>query len=368
MSDNVFDRLLELLQSSGPVNWKLANEVAQSLSGKPEPVDERTADELRQLVRAAELHVQRAAGLDAVPVAEVHVVDRSGWAQDNLRSFSYLVDAVADKMGSAPSAGPLDAVLKPLAPALLGMQMGSMVGFMSHRVLGQFDIGMPALGASGLFFVATNIDEFARDHGIDLAQARLWVALHEVTHHAEFAVPWVGRHFQDLMSRYFEALEFDPGRIMEKLESLESPEQFEQAFSEPGGLAGMIGGPEQRAVLEEIQAFLALMEGYGDYLMDRAAPDLIPEASRIREAIHRRRAEPSQGEQVLHQLVGLELRRQQSRLGTAFCEDVSRRLGDGQLARIWEGPQMLPTLQELDDPVGWAARLLTDDGGAGVAG
>jgi putative hydrolase len=233
-----------------------------------------------------------------------------------------------------------------------------MVGFMSHRVLAQFDIGMPALGTEGLYFVTPNIDEFARDHAVDPAQARLWIALHEVIHHAEFSVPWVARHFRELMSRYFASLDFEPGRIMEKLEALESPEQFEEAFREPGGLAGLVGGPDQPEILRDIQAFLALLDGYGDYLMDRAAPDLIPDASRIREAIHRRRAEPSQGEQVLHQLVGLELRRQQSRLGTSFCEHVGGRLGDEQLARIWEGPGLLPTLDELEDPVGWAARLL----------
>jgi uncharacterized protein (DUF2342 family) len=100
------------------------------------------------------------------------------------------------------------------------------------------------------------------------------------------------------------------------------------------------------------------MEGYGDYLIDRAAPGLIPQAPRIRQAIDDRRGEPSQGEQILQQVLGLDLQHQQYRLGAKFCEEVDRRWGDDTLANMWDGPEMLPTLSELEDVVGWAARVL----------
>ena len=103
---------------------------------------------------------------------------------------------------------------------------------------------------------------------------------------------------------------------------------------------------------------MAVMAGYGDYLIDRAAPGLIPEADRLRAALDERRTEPAQDEQILGQVLGLELDQATYRLGTSFCEEVDRRLGDETLARIFEGPEMLPTLAELDDTVGWAARVL----------
>jgi putative hydrolase len=233
-----------------------------------------------------------------------------------------------------------------------------MVGFMSQRVLGQFDIGMPTMDRPGIFYVVPNIEAFATDHQIDPPQARLWVALHEVAHSAEFAVRWVRPHFLRLVEEYFAGLEFDPSSIAERLESLERPEDLEQLMQQPGGVAGLLAGPEQRDALDRIQAFMALMEGYADYVMRQAAPNLIPAAPQIAEAIVRRRAEPTQGEQVLQQLMGLELNRQQYRLGVAFCEEVTRRWGEKELARIWESPERLPTLSELEDPVGWAARLL----------
>ena len=359
MTDNVFDRLFELLQSSGPVNWKLAREVATSLSGQAEPIEPRLAEEYIELTRVAEFHVERASGLPAAPAAAaVNPVDRHRWATDNLEAFAYLVEPMAEKLGDMGGVEPFGSMLKPLGPALVGMQIGSLVGLMSHRVLGQFDTGLPPLGRSGLYYVVPNAEAFAVDHGIDPAQARLWVALQEVTHHTEYAVPWVRGHLEGLVRRYLGSLRFDPAALTERFESMQDPEELESFLQQPGAALGLVSGEGHREALEQIQAFVALIEGYADHLMDRAAPDLIPETPRIREAMNRRRAEPSEGEQALQGLVGLELRRDQYRLGSGFCAEVERRWGREQLAAIWEGPEHLPTGAELEDPVGWAARQL----------
>ncbi len=361
MSDNIFDRLLELLQSPGPVNWRLADEAAASIAGGGDPIDDGTRDEYIELTRVAQLHVARASSLDIEPAATpVRPVSRAEWARANLKSFRYLVEPLADKIGDASPAGPMEAMLAPLGPALLGIQMGTMVGWLSHKVLGQFDVGLPAGETGAVYFVVPNIDGFARDHGVDASQARLWVALHEVTHQAEFSVPWVMPHFRALIARYFDDMEFDPSSIAERLENITSPEDFERVFRESGGLPGLMAGPRQQEILAEIQAFMAVMEGYGDHLMDRAAPGLLPDAPRLREAIVRRRAEESQGERILHQMLGLELKRQQYQLGAAFCADIERRWGPDALAKLWESGNNLPTLAELEDSVGWAARVLLE--------
>ncbi len=362
MTDNIFDRLIELLQSPGPVNWNLAGEMANSIAGGDSAVDPAAAAEFEELTRAAQLHVAAASGLELEPgLATVHVVDRAEWARANLRSFRYLVEPLAAKLGAAGGAGPLDAILKPLGPAILGMQMGSMVGFMSQRVLGQFDVGLPAADGASLYYVVPNIDQFAADHSLDPTQTRLWVALHEVTHQAEFSVPWLRAHFLSIVSAYLDGLDFDPGHIAARLEHLEDPGDLEAMFSDPAQMAGLVAGPEQAQVLERIQAFMAFVEGYAEYLMDRAAPTLLPDTGRLREALRRRRAEPSQGERVLAQLLGLELKRQQYRLGAAFCSEVAERWGAEGLAAAWDDPANLPTLAELEDPVGWAARVLVGD-------
>ncbi|MFQ5947891.1 MAG: zinc-dependent metalloprotease [Acidimicrobiia bacterium] len=357
--DNIFDRLIELLQSSGPVNWRLAQEIGESLSGTAEPVNPTLAAEYEELTRTAALHIADASPLEPeAHMVAVHAVDRRGWTAANLRSFRYLVEPIAEKMGDVPATGPFEAVLRPLGPALLGMQMGSMVGFMSHRVLGQFDVGLPAVEDAGIYYVVPNIEAFARDHQLDPQQTRLWVALHEVTHQAEFSVPWVRPQFLRLIEEYFDGLELDPSVLQERLEGLDDPEELERMLQNPAGIAGLLSGPEQAEVLQRIQAFMAVMEGYGDYLMDRAAPQLLPETTRLREAINRRRAEPSQGEQLLQRLLGLELKRHQYRLGAEFAADVARRWSEEALDHMWQDPENLPTLTELEDATGWAARVL----------
>ncbi len=251
-------------------------------------------------------------------------------------------------------------MLKPLGPVILGMQMGAMVGFMSHRVLGGFDAGLPVLDGGTASLVASNIETFARDHEIEIRQARLWAALHEVVFRAILGVDWVRPHFVGIIEDFFEGLDLDPEAIASRLEGLDDPEELERLMADPAGMASLLTGPHREEALTPVRAFMALMEGYADYVMDRLAAELIPEAPRLREAINRRRAEPSQGEKLLQQLVGLELKRMQYQLGSAFCREVRERWGEDGLAKVWAGPDYLPTMAELEDPISWAARVLVD--------
>jgi putative hydrolase len=352
-SDNLFDRLGELFSSNGPVNWRLGREIAESVAGPHEPVEPWLAEEYRELAVTAGLRIAAVSPLDPTGhTGDVRPVDRRTWASETVESFDYLAEPLAEKMGQG--FGPL----AQLGPALIGMQMGSVVGFMSHRVLGHHDSGLPAGETTPISFVVPNVEAFATDNGLDARQTRLWAALHEVTHRAEYAVPWVGEHFLMLMHDFVEGLEVDPDEITRRMESLQDPEALQGMLDSSGGFGGLLAGEAQQEPLERIQAFLAVMEGYGDYLIDRAAPGLIPEAPRMRAARDESRGEPGQDEQILDQVLGLDLTGPQRRLGASFCEEVDRRLGDETLARIWEGPEMLPTLAELDDSVGWAARVL----------
>jgi putative hydrolase len=361
VTDNLFDRLRELLESSGPVNWKLAKEIAESSAGNSEPIEPWVAEEYLELTRTAAQLVDRASPLDTIAGAtDVHVVDRRRWASENVEAFAFLAEPVAEKLGGAGASpsDPMAAIMSQLGPALIGMQMGTMAGMMSHRILAQFDVGLPLGGP--VTFVAPNIESFAGDHGLDVRQVRLWVALHEVVHRAEFALPWVRDHVRSLMEEFASRLEIDPEALQERMGMFEDPEQLQHMLEDPGGMSGLLAGPGQADILADIQAFMAVTEGYADWLVDRAAPGMVPQADRIREAIDRRRSEPTEGEQMLQRILGLDLDHGRYRSGTHFCAEVARRLGEGTLSRMWEGPDMLPTLDELDDVVGWAARVTLD--------
>lgn len=354
-SDNLFDRLADLFRSSGPVNWRLAREIAESLAGEREPVEPWLAEEYADLVHTAAMRIDAVSPLDpTAAVAEIHPVDRRTWAGENVESLAYLAEPLADRMSTGSALGGL---MGQLAPALIGMQMGSVIGLASQQALGTFDVGLPAQAASPIALIVPNVESFATEHGIDARQTRLWVAMYEVTHHAAFAVPWVREHFLMLVHHFVDGLEFDPGDLIGRLGELQDPSAL-QDLVDQGDLTGLMASPSDSGALDEIRAFMTLMEGYADHLIGRAAAGLLPEARALRSALDAAREGPSEGEQVLQQMIGLDLSHGRSGEGATFCTEVERRWGEESLARIWEGPEMLPTAAELDDPVGWAARTL----------
>jgi putative hydrolase len=355
VTDNIFDRLRDLLQSSGPVNWRLAAEIAASIAGAPEPIEPWVAEEFEELTHTAAIRVAAASPLEAAP-GPANSVDRRTWAADNVENFSYLAEPLAAKISAGPQLTD-DPALQPLGPALLGMQMGSMAGAMSQRVLGQSDVGLPVLGGQ-VCYVVPNVDAFASDHGLDIRQTRLWLALHEVAHHAELSVPWMTGHIESLVADYVDSLRLDPEGFGERLEALQDPSELQQLLEDPGALSGLIVSDLSDAILARLQALMAVMEGYAEWLVDRAAPGLIPDAPRLREAIDRRRAEPSPGEQMLQRMLGLDLEHHRYRLGTTFCNEVADRWGEDALSRLWDDSDALPSAEELEDALGWAARVL----------
>jgi putative hydrolase len=363
MDEDLFSRLFELFNQPGPVNWPLAAEAAKSIAGKAEPIDPWLAEEYQELTRLAQIKIAEAAPLPT-PTGDGHPVDRRTWALENLRSFRYLVEPLAAKLQSGAfdiGGGPLDALLKPMTPALLGLQMGVVVGFLSHRVLGQFDVRLPTADAGKLYFVVPNVEAFATSNDLEPRQVRLWVALHEVTHEAEFSRDWVRPKFIELVERFVERIEFDVSSLTTSLEGLQDPQALEEMMNEVGGLAGLVVSEEQRPLLEAIQAFMTVIEGYSDYLMDTVAAGLLPDLDRMRVAIELRHSEPDEGSEILNRLLGLELKHDQYRLGGSFCREVVERWGPQALNRIWDEPENLPTLTELGDPVAWAARVLLDE-------
>lgn len=359
MTDNIFDRLFELFQTSDSVNWKLAEEITKSLAGSPEPIEPDLAEEYAELALPARLRLSERADFDVDGADAPHPIDKAGWARHNHHSFAYLVEPLSEAMGAGPAgADPAAAMMSQLGPALLGMQAGSIVGFLSHRIMGQFDAALPPLDGERPYLVVPNVEEFAVEHDLDARQVRLWATLHELVQLQLVAEPAIRELFTSRIRAVYDGLDFDPARLMEKLNRLQDPSQIEGMLSDTGGLAALLGGEPRADEASDLAAAAAFVEGYGDYVVRVAGAELLPELGRIEDAHLVRRTEPNQALEQLAQILGLDIDRSRAADAARFCTEVSRRWGPEALASVVEQPEHLPRLDELTDPVGWAARVL----------
>jgi len=362
-----------LLSSSGPVNWELARQVGIAVAvgnaNDPAP-DEKDRRGFEDAVRVAELQVADFTGLSAPgEVAQVRPMRRAQWVEANITGLKEIVEPAAAKVGAAfeglrkeeageaEEARAISATLGQISPLLLGAQVGMVLGYLGQYVLGQFDIAVPRPGPVGLYFVLPNIASFEQDWSLEPIEFREWVALHEVTHRFEFARPWARDHFTRLLNDFVETLELDVSGVQERIERMDiaNPEAMQSLFESGEGLFGAILDDEQRLKLERIQAFMAAAEGYGDHVMHGIGRKMLSTYSQIEEAMRRYR-ETETGDPVFERLLGIEMKREQYRLGRAFCDQVADATEERVLARMWDSPESLPSMPELIEPTLWMSR------------
>jgi coenzyme F420 biosynthesis associated uncharacterized protein len=362
-----------LMSSSGPVNWELARQVgiASASWGTEDPApgdgDRRGFEEA---VRVAELQVAGFTGLEAPSdIPKVEAVRRGQWVQANIEGLRAVLEPAAAKIGDAIAAAQQDAIPEPsqagvaqvlgqLSPLLLGAQVGTVLGTLAQQVLGQYDIAVPRPDGSGaLLFVVPNIARFEKEWSLDPTDFRTWIAIHEVTHRFEFARPWALTRFRELIDDFTSTLTLDVGELQQRLASLDpsNPESMQEMLAGEDSMFGAVMDDEQRLKLRRVQAFMTAAEGYGDHVMHALGAQMLPSYARIDEAMRRYR-ETEQVDPVFERLLGIEVKREQYRLGRAFCDTVVELTDEATLARMWDSAEALPSMPELEEPRLWLAR------------
>ncbi len=263
---------------------------------------------------------------------------RAQWVQRNLDGLRAVLEPAAAKIGEAVGRAQREAMpeaaqeqgmaqlLGQLSPLLLGAQVGSVLGALGQQVLGQYDIPIPRPGSEGaLLFVVPNISAFEKDWSLDATEFRTWIAIHEVTHRLEFARPWALGRFRELIEDYTSTLQLDVAALQRRLETLDpsNPEAMQEMLGADEGMFGAVLDDEQRLKLARIQAFMSAAEGYGDHVMHALGARLLSSYGRIEEAMRRYR-ESEQVDPVLERLLGIEVKREQYRLGKELLRPRGR--------------------------------------------
>jgi coenzyme F420 biosynthesis associated uncharacterized protein len=340
------------------VDWGLARQVARLATGADEPAESDL--DLRPHCSEMEEHVAAYTGLSpAGPVPPPELVTRGEWSEVNLDALSRLLDPVAERLDRRiDRAGPLAAPLRVGAAATLAAEVGLGIGYVSQRVLGQYEVSL--LGGDApprLLFVAPNLRKAVRELDVPAEPFRRWICAHELTHVFQFqGVPWLRNHLSGLIRRYLTTVEVRiEGGVASGLTSLPNPAQLVEAFRE-GGLAAIVQTREQRALMDEMQAAMAVIEGYSEHVMDVIGERSIPEHGRLREAMDARRRRRSAPQRIIERLLGFDVKLQQYELGKRFCDAVVVRAGLEGLNRVWASPDALPSPSELRQPQAWLDR------------
>jgi putative hydrolase len=374
----MFGDLAKALAGQGPLNWDAARQFALmgATGGTTEAnvsPEQRFAYE--DLARIARMHVADVIGRSH-ELGGVRAVTRAQWATETLEAYRHLFTEMAASLGrtnepddGAASGDPMLSMMaglsRMMAPAMLGMSIGSMVGRFATRAFGTHDLPIPRQ-PSTVTLVPANIEAFAVQWEIPLDEMRLWVLAHEIAGFTLFESTHLRDALSDLVRQHAGGFQPDAASVTDKLASLDDDDAdpiaaLQHALSDPELLLGAVTSPEQRALRPRLDALVAVVVGYTDWVVDAVAVRLVGGAAlRIAEAVRRQRIETSANDAFVEQLLGIRIGEAQVARGKAFVQGVADRAGDDGLLPLLERADAIPTPNEVDAPGLWLARIRPD--------
>ncbi len=356
--------------SAGPVNWDVAAFVSAAMAGDAEasPRWHDVEDEYTQLVRAAEVMVTSYTKLTSPELlTPVQVVSRARWAELHLKAFAPLVEPMAKKLANIDPAQvhegttevPFQNLLKALMPFIMGSQTGMLVGFLSHHVLGRYDLMLPPASHGSLVFVAENLETAERSLNVVPRDFKFWLALHEVIRAIVYSQPGIRESYAELVDQLAETVQFDFSRISDMPEiDMNNMSSMQSMLEGAGDLMATEPTAQQQAAAQKMHDFIGLIEGFSDHVMSAVAGDSIPSIQQIETAIAQQRSERSDVEDVFEQMMGFDLRRREFQDARRFCDKIVADEGIDALNRVWAQPVARPNQHEFEHPQEWVARTI----------
>jgi coenzyme F420 biosynthesis associated uncharacterized protein len=345
------------------VDWGLALRLGRRLAGDAESrLDDASAaaTSIEALAKALAYTTLK----PAAPVPEVEVVSRDEWIASNLAELMKLLTPAEERLSSEFSLpGPLGPMARKALGAAAGAEAGAVMGYASKRVLGQYQVSLRAdEGDPRMLLVGANLDEAAEKLGVSRDPFLLWVLVHEQTHSIQFgSVPWLREHLAGLVSELLDSASsgLDIGVIIGRAKGLIAPDPragLRRILD--GELTRIFAGGKQAEVMDRMAAVMAVIEGYAEHVMDAASTDA-PELADMRERMDARRAQRTGLADMIARVLGMGAKLRQYELGKRWCDAVALTAGIEGLDRVWENPEALPSLAELDDADAWIRRVLT---------
>ncbi|MEW6555428.1 MAG: zinc-dependent metalloprotease [Actinomycetota bacterium] len=353
----------------GMVDWEQARAIAVLVAQSEGPAPVATEDvqrELEAMMGRSEELVREYSRLDpGGPVGPLLVFDRPDWIEANLASFQLIFEPLAESYGKTLQRleerrkRPLRAG-RGFTRGLLTAQLGMVIGYLARGVLGQFDLGLPRPEDGGkLYIVYPNLLKAEGKLRLVPEDFRLWITLHEVTHAFEFAAnPWIRDYLRSLMESYFASVSVRLEEMGMRLRphELRDSGKLNEIINQ-GGLISVVHNPEQREILSRIQAFMSLVEGYSNLIMDLVGKEIIPSFKEMSIAFRHRRDSKTGAERFIERMLGFDLKLQQYQIGELFCKEVVEKKGLDFLNLAWKREENLPDGEEIRHAFKWIERM-----------
>ncbi|RJQ31830.1 MAG: hypothetical protein C4562_05160 [Actinobacteria bacterium] len=242
------------------------------------------------------------------------------------------VNARTDILGSS-------VVAKKSAKIMITSEVGMLLGFLSQRVLAQYDFVVPGrkLPSNFLYFIEPNIEMREKQLNLSGAPFRFWLVLHELAHSFQFENnPWLKDYYISLLD---EARSFVSAQLKDNSKR---------------GLMN-ITSVSNLGLIEKIQSFMTLIEGYADYLMIEIGQKIPGHAELL--PVFLRRKPTSVFKDLLEKILGFDLKVNQYKVGMRFVKEAVSLTNFTFFSQALSGPQALPTKSELYDATSWVARV-----------
>ncbi|MFT4083118.1 MAG: zinc-dependent metalloprotease [Nocardioides sp.] len=356
----------------GPLNWDLALDLARKVAAQtPDPTpSQRQKDAVADALGLADHWLDEATSFPS-GVRTATAWSKAEWLTETLAVWKGLVEPVVTSSTNAMS-GQLPEEMKAMAGPMLGMlgkvtgamyanQAGSGLGALAGEVLAVSDIGVPLAEPGRAALLPVNITAFADGLSVGEDDVLLYLALREAAHQRLFAgVGWLRDYVIGAVREYAGGVELNLAAIQSRVEeqmrgldlsNLQNPEELQALFNDQ--LFEVPDSPQQKAALSKLEVVLALVEGWVDEVVAMATESRMPAATKLQEAVRRRRAAGGPAEQTFATLVGLELRPRRLRDAAALWGSLRARQGIEARDGVWMSPALLPTAADLDDPLGF---------------
>jgi putative hydrolase len=263
----------------------------------------------------------------------------------------------------------INAIMATFMSSLISTQLGQSIGALSTTVTGANDVALPLSKDIKAQLLPQNVRAWGSGLEIQEAEIRIYLALREIAAARLFKQsPWLSGYIGEVISAYGSGIRIDISAITQSAQDAmdsgaidpSNPESMASALS--GGLFTPETSPAQSAALEKLETLLALIEGWIDAVVVKAAKDRLPSLIKLRETQVRRRATNSPTQQLFATLLGLEVSPRLTREAISFWEKLEKIDSISARDKIWEEAFLLPTASQLLDPEGFSkSRKIPDD-------